>query len=303
MSQLIDFSKLPAPKIIEEIRFEEILADNKQYFLSLYPIEDQEKWAAILALESEPAVKILEALSYRETIWRQRLNEAAVANMLSHSTSSDLDNLAANFKVKRKLIQEARPEMDPPLGVIWESDNELRERSQSAFEGLSVAGPRAAYEFHALSAHALVADVSATSPSPAAVTVTVMSRQGSGEASKEVLEAVAKAVNAENVRPLGDRVTVQSAKIKEWALEANLFIYPGPEIEPILAAAKENAIAYATKQRRLGLDITISAIHAALHVEGVQRVEVNNPPQNIILDKTEAGFCTNIIINIGGTDE
>ncbi|MCS0770132.1 contractile injection system protein, VgrG/Pvc8 family [Escherichia coli] len=58
-----------------------------------------------------------------------------------------------------------------------ESDEALRLRVPAAFEGLSVAGPTAAYEFHARSADGRVADASATSPAPAEVVLTVLSRE------------------------------------------------------------------------------------------------------------------------------
>ncbi|VEA33816.1 baseplate assembly protein [Salmonella enterica subsp. enterica] len=56
--------------------------------------------------------------------------------------------------------------------------------------GLSVAGPTAAYEFHARSADGRVADASATSPAPAEVVLTVLSREGDGTAEKDLLDVV-----------------------------------------------------------------------------------------------------------------
>ena len=49
-----------------------------------------------------------------------------------------------------------------------------------------MAGPRSAYIFHALSAHPDVADVSVVSPQPANVTVTILSRNGQGEAEESL---------------------------------------------------------------------------------------------------------------------
>ncbi len=50
---------------------------------------------------------------------------------------------------------------------------------------MSVAGPSGAYEYHGRSADGRVADVKATSPSPACVTISVLSREGNGTASAE----------------------------------------------------------------------------------------------------------------------
>lgn len=91
---------------------------------------------------------------------------------------------------------------------------------------------------------------------------------------------------------LADRVTVQSAAIVEYQINATLYLYPGPESEPIRAAAVKKLEAYITAQHRLGRDIRLSAIYAALHVEGVQRVELAAPLADIVLNNTQASFCT-----------
>ncbi|ENC1616703.1 baseplate assembly protein, partial [Salmonella enterica subsp. enterica] len=41
----------------------------------------------------------------------------------------------------------------------------------------------------------------------------------------------------------------------------------------------------------------------ALHVEGVQRVELAAPVADIVLDNTQASFCTDYSLVIGGYDE
>ncbi|MGU6209541.1 baseplate J/gp47 family protein, partial [Escherichia coli] len=99
------------------------------------------------------------------------------------------------------------------------------------------------------------------------------------------------------------RVTVQSAAIVEYQINATLYLYPGPESEPIRAAAVKKLEAYITAQHRLGRDIRLSAIYAALHVEGVQRVELAAPLADIVLNNTQASFCTEYSVVTGGSDE
>ncbi|HHS7908430.1 TPA: baseplate assembly protein, partial [Yersinia enterocolitica] len=190
-----------------------------------------------------------------------------------------------------------------PIAAVMESDTDFRLRIPQAFEALSVAGPTGAYEAHARSADGRVADASALSPSPACVTVTVLARVGNGEASPELLDIVRAALNDDDVRPVADRVTVQSAAIVDYQIDAVLYIYPGPEAEPVHAAAQVRLETYINTQRRLGRDIRTSAIYAALHVEGVQRVELNAPTADVVLDKTQAAWCTRAVLTVGGTDE
>ncbi|STC70720.1 Baseplate assembly protein GpJ [Escherichia coli] len=114
---------------------------------------------------------------------------------------------------------------------------------------------------------------------------------------------VENALNSENVRPVADRLTVRSAEIIPYRVEATIFLYPGPEAEPVMAAAKASLQKYIASQTRLGRDIRRSAIFAALHVEGVQRVELASPLADVVLNKTQAASCTQWSVTNGGTDE
>ncbi|ENU5834699.1 baseplate assembly protein [Klebsiella pneumoniae] len=300
---VIDLSQLPAPEVIEVLDYETIFEERKATFISLYPEDEQEAIARTLSLESDPIVKILQENAYREVILRQRVNEAAQAGMVAYAIKNDLDQLAANNNVERLTITPADDSQIPPAAAEMESDSDLRQRIPAAFEGMSVAGPTGAYEFHAMSADGRVADSSAISPAPAEVIVAVLARQGDGTASEDLLQAVSLALNDEAVRPVGDRLTVVSADIVYYSVDAVLFVYPGPATEPILAAAKAQLATYINAQRRLGRDIRRSAIYAALHVQGVQRVELSQPLADVVLDKTQAAYCTDYNVIIGGSDE
>ncbi|URE95137.1 baseplate assembly protein [Enterobacter kobei] len=303
MSGTIDLSQLPPPVVVEPLDFETLFAQRKAAFIAMYPEDEQEEIARTLELESEPITMLLEENCYRELLLRQRVNEAARAVMLAYSTDSDLDNLAVNFNVERLTIQEEDDSVTPPIEAVMESDADLRTRTQQAFEGLSVAGPTAAYEFWGRSADGRVADISAVSPTPACVTISVLSREGDGTASDDLLSVVAAAMNDEEVRPVADRVTVQSAEIVPYQIDATLYIYPGPEAEPVRQASEQQLQAYIAAQNRLGRDIRLSAIYAALHVEGVQRVELAQPVADIVLSDYQASHCTEYTITVGGYDE
>ncbi|HGY3717799.1 TPA: baseplate assembly protein [Citrobacter gillenii] len=300
---IVDLSQLPAPQVVDMPDFETLFAERKAEFIALYPVDEQAAVTRTLALESEPVVKTLQENTYREILLRQRVNEAAQAVMVAYAMGSDLDQLAANNNVQRLVITPADMNAVPPVAAVMEPDSDLRQRIPAAMEGLSVAGPSAAYEFHARSADGRVADASAVSPSPANVTITVLSREGDGTAGADLIAAVNAALNDESVRPVADRVTVQSATIVNYIIEAKLYLYPGPEAEPIKSAAIARLQTYIKAQASLGRDIRKSAIYAALHVEGVQRVELTAPTADVVLDKSKAAYCTASTVEIGGTDE
>ena len=303
MSELVDLSKLDAPKVLEDLDFESLLVDRKTEFIALFPQDERTFWQARLSLESEPITKLLQEVVYLQLIERNRINNAAKATMLAYASGSDLDVIAANDNVKRQVIQEANNNVTPKIPEILEDDTSLRLRTQLAFEGLSVAGPRSAYIFHALSAHPDVADVSVVSPQPANVTVTILSRNGQGEADENLLNVVRAKLNDDDIRPIGDRVIVQSAVIQSYEIRAKLHLYRGPEYEPIKAAALKKLTAYTKEKHRLGRDISLSGIYAALHLEGVQRVELISPTADIVLPSSKSAYCTAINLEIVTSDD
>ena len=303
MSELVDLSKLDAPKVLEDLDFESLLADRKTEFIALFPQDERPFWHARLSLESEPITKLLQEVVYLQLMERNRINNAAKATMLAYASGSNLDVIAANYNVKRQVIQEANNNVTPKIPEILEDDTSLRLRTQLAFEGLSVAGPRSAYIFHALSAHPDVADVSVVSPQPANVTVTILSRNGQGEAEESLLNVVRAKLNDDDIRPIGDRVIVQSAVIQSYEIRAKLHLYRGPEYEPIKAAALKKLTAYTEEKHRLGRDISLSGIYAALHLEGVQRVELISPTADIVLPSSKSAYCTAINLEIVTSDD
>ncbi|ACT14212.1 MULTISPECIES: baseplate assembly protein [Pectobacterium] len=300
---MIDLSQLPAPAVVEELDYEAIYTERKAMLLSLYPEDQRAAVARTLTLESDPLVKLLQENAYRELLWRQRVNEAARAVMVAFAQGDDLDQLGANFSVSRLVITPADDSTLPPTPALMESDSDFRLRIQQSFEGLSVAGSVGAYQYHGRSADGRVADVSVVSPSPASVTVSVLSREGDGNASPELVAIVAAALNGEDVRPVADRVTVQSAVIVPYEIDATLYLYSGPEKEPVRAAAEQKLKTYISAQHRLGRDIRRSAIYAALHVEGVQRVELTTPADDIVLTDAQASYCSGYRLGVGGADE
>ncbi|EKT2303888.1 baseplate J/gp47 family protein [Salmonella enterica] len=295
----VDLSQLPQPAIIETLDFEVILAEVKELIIKAFPEDFRPAVTAALKLESEPLNIIAQVVSWREMLLRQRINDGAAACMLSHSVSTDLDNIAANMDTVRLVITPATDTTD----AVMESDTALRMRAQAAFDGLSVAGPTGAYEYFAKSASGNVADARAISPSPAVVVVSVLSTEGDGTATPELLNTVKDALSAEDRRPVGDRLTVQSAEIVSYNINAKLFFYPGPESEPIQNAARDALQAWIALQRKIGRDVARSAIMAALHVQGIQRIELTEPASDIVISNTQAARCVSVTLEKGGTDE
>lgn len=290
----VDLSRLPAPQIIGQVDYETIYAGNLAKLLEYFPDFDA-------TVESDPAVKLLELFSWRETVIRAEFNDRAKGNMLAYASGGDLDNLAAPFGVTRLLITPGDPTTDTP--DVMESDADFKRRILLAPEGYSVAGPEGAYIFHALTGAPAASDASATSPSPGDVVVTILARDGDGTAPQDLLDAVLAYLSDKTRRPLTDHVTVQSATIVPFAIEATVTTYAGPDSSLVLAQQQAQVEAYVAESFKLGRDVTRFSILAAMGCAGVQNVTLSSPAVDIVLDRTQAAHCTGITITYAGVGE
>lgn len=298
----VDLSQLPAPKLVEELSFEQIY----QEILNDLSTFDPDLLTAIQESgESDPAAKLLQVAAYREMVLRQRINTAGVANMLAYASGEDLDNLVAGepYSVQRLVIDPGNAEAIPPVDSILESDEELRRRAQLSPSRFSTAGPDEAYIFHALSADPQVLDASATSPEPVQAVVTILSRIGNGEVSATLLDAVRNYFATQPVRPMTDEVIVQGAEILEYEIVAELTLYDGPDQDVVIQTAQDRVESYRDQVHRLGMDVARSGIDGAAHCQGVQNVNLISPASNVVVSKTQAAYCTGITLIVVGRDE
>ena len=293
----IELEKLPSPLIVEALDYEQIFQLILAEFRSRHP-----DYSSIV--ESDPAYKLLEVAAYREMLLRQRVNDAARGVMLAYATGADLDNLAALLGVERLVLDAGDPNAIPqPIPPTYESDSRLRIRTQLALESFTTAGSVGSYIYHALTASGDVKDVDVFSPRPGEVVLTVLSALSDGSPTTLLMNTVYEACNEERVRPLTDFVSVAEPEIIEYPVIATLYFYQGPDSEVVKAEAEKALQAYVTDHHRLGHNITLSGIYAALHQPGVQRVDLSTPADNIEIDHNQAAFCTGISVSNGGVDE
>ncbi|MGF6591615.1 baseplate assembly protein [Pseudomonas sp. 2835] len=289
----VDLSALPAPQVLEDLDFEVLF----QADLATFRSHMGDSWDA--AVESDPVNKLLEVGAYRKLLNRARVNDAAKALLLAYAQGADLDQLAANVQLQRLVVQAPDASSVPPTPQVLEEDDALRERVQLVYEGLTTAGPRNSYILHARNASGLVADATAESPSPAQVVVTVLALEGDGSTTAALLETVRLKLNDDDVRPVGDRLTVQGAQILRYRIDAVVHMSGnGPEIEATLAECKRRLQAWINPRRRLGVEVARSGVDAQLHINGVSRVDLNNWT-DIRPTQAQAAWCEGITVTRG----
>ncbi|WDD95933.1 baseplate J/gp47 family protein [Burkholderia sp. FERM BP-3421] len=301
LSALIDLASLPRPDALEMLDFEALLAARKAALIALWPAEERADIAATLALESEPLARLLQENCYRELVWRQRVNDALRAVMLAYATGADLEQRAALFGVERLVVAPGDPAGQIP--AQYESDADLRRRIQLAPQGFSTAGPAAAYVSRALAVDGRLLDARSSRPRPGDVLVTLLARDGDGTAPPALLDAVARALSAEDQRPLNDTVQVASADIVRYRVRATVFTQSPVGAELLVRRARDNVRAHVDAMHRIGAKVATSALIGVIQAAGITRTDLSEPAVDLVTSTTAAPYCEGIEILDGGVDD
>jgi phage-related baseplate assembly protein len=312
-----DLSQLPKPSVVEPLDYETLFAERKTEFQALQPLifengqpvyraaelvqTDTETYWKVpvnadaglyyLDLESDPSTRHIQADVYRELLLRQRINEAALATMPAYATGADLDHIGLRYYRLLRLTVIPATATTP---AVMESDAAYRNRMMLSIEGLAKGGSTGWYIFHALSASGLVKDITAVSPAPYHMTLTVLSHDGDGTASPELLETVRHAVTGYYAFPQGDLVTVRSAEIVRYALNATVQLYRGASSTPVMTAITAALKKYREQSERIGHIVDEDGLLAALRQPTVYRALIQSPVLPLTLAAHQAAYCETV---------
>jgi len=298
----IDLTGVPVPDFVEAFSYSEIRAAAIAHLQQLQP--------DYLVLESDPAIKVIEAFCYREMLLRQRINDSLRANTITLAKGADLDTIGAFVNVAR---------------LEGEDESRFRARVQQGFSQIAAAGPRSAYRAHVMSVSSNIIDCGIHSPQAGQVVVTLLGFEDvdEGEATDEevdhgallfdqpkgkirilcrsgsdLLSMVRAKLNEDDIRPLTDQVIVRPVSVVNYDIKAQLVIYPGPDGNLVLSQAKERLYGYLRHVRRVGYDVTRSDIIAALTSGGVQNVILIDPRQDIVCSPSDTAVARNIDVEV-----
>ena len=285
---------LPTPTAIEVLDFEKILQDNINYALELLP-----NWQPV---ESDDYMILLESQSNKEVYFRAYIN-SLIKKMLPHySSGTDLDNFIFGFYAGITRLEN-------------EEDDAFLDRAILSVNRFSTAGPTEAYAYHTYKADSRVDDVKVINAiKPLSAYVPSLIGQGEagvltalGEimgdlatvevyiASKEtidesLIQKVQNTLNAEETRPLTDRLLVKAATIKEVLLNATLEVYDLNQTSTIENEINSNF----NRFFKIGEDLIYSELISSLHINGVYKVTINIDDDVVIANTEIAKLTVNL---------
>lgn len=271
----MNLSDLETPQIVEELSLCEILEQMRNKLVEVAP-----EFTAYL--ESDPLIKLMEVAAYRELLLRQRVNQAAKANLLAFATGSDLDNLAAFYGLERRED---------------ETDDELRTRAQAKIVGWSSAGSREAYKFHALNADPRVKEANADSPEPGLVRISILSKENNGVATKDLLETVNDYMQRDDIRMLTDTVKVVPCDLIDIDVRAKITLMSSTPVE-FLSTIKTSFREAFSKIAGLGVSISRSWIISNLFLDGVKDVQLLSPISDVAVSETECARLIDVELDL-----
>lgn len=189
-------------------------------------------------------------------------------------------------------------------GADEESDESYYNHMRESLESFSTAGPINGYIYWTKTVSSAVSDVAVSSPEACVVDVRVLLQDGT-EATEAVLKEIKEALNASDVRPLTDVVTVSVPDAKNFSVDTTFYIaQPNREsattIETAVRAAVDNYIAWQTS--KMGRDINPSQLIKMMMDAGAKRVVVRQPTFAEVKDNEVGKLTTKSVLN-GGLED
>lgn len=189
-------------------------------------------------------------------------------------------------------------------GAEKEDNESYYERMRDSMESFSTAGPINGYIYWTKTVSPAVLDVAVTSPEACYVDVRVILRDGQ-EATEAVLKEIEEALNASDIRPLTDIVTVSATETVDFSIDATFWIaQPNREsaaaIEREVRAAVDSFIIWQTS--KMGRDINPSYLTKLMMDAGAKRVEVRQPTFQSVADIAVGKLKSKSVLN-GGLED
>ena len=158
-------------------------------------------------------------------------------------------------------------------------DDAFYEILRASLDGMSTAGARGNYIYHAKAVSSEITDVVVNSPAPGEVRLYILTADGE-KASETLKQSVYEACNADSVRPLTDYVVVGDPEEVEYDISLTYYVpskltQSSADLEAAVQTALEEYKLW--QAGKLGRDINPSKLISLLMSTGIKRVDLRSP--------------------------
>jgi len=268
-----DIERLPATTAVAKFRFYISAAQNQSVII---PKGTRITFDGEITFETEEVLEIKAGETYGEVNGKCQ-TAGLVGNELAPGQVKEIVDIYDYFLKVENVTKTAG-------GAEEEDDASYYERMRESMESFSTAGPINGYIYHTKTVSTAIADVAATSPEAGVVDIRVL-LQGGEQPTQAVLEEVEAALNASDVRPLTDIVTVSMPEEDPFEIDLTYYINRNSQastsiIDRDARAAVEDYIKWQTG--KMGRDINPSYLTQLIMAAGVKRVEVRKPTFQVV---------------------
>ena len=253
MTTAIDLSRLQRPEVPGlRLTLDAAHAEILQW------LETVHGWT-VTESAADPAYRLTRLVAGREVLLRQAVSDAMAQTSLAYADGDNLDGIGATYYTLARLEGE--------------TDDAYRQRLAGAFERYAVGLSGPWYESVARGVPG-VTDARVTSPTPGAVTISVLAdetlttdtgeaRYPNGIPDPALLDGVTAVVTAPETRQQTDRVTVSAATRVPYDVTVTLTLFAEPDSALVHEAATARLVALAGRAARLGGAISTVLISGA----------------------------------------
>ena len=268
-----DIERLPATPAVAKFRFYISAAQNQSVII---PKGTRITFDGEITFETTEELEIKAGETYGEVNGKCQ-TAGLVGNNLAPGQVKEIVDIY-DFYLKAENVTKTEG------GAEQEEDDSYYERMRESMESFSTAGPVNGYIYHTKSVSTAIADVAATSPEAGVVDIRVL-LQGGEQPTQAVLEEIEAALNASDVRPLTDIVTVSMPEEDPFEIDLTYYINRNSQastsiIDREARAAVEDYITWQTG--KMGRDINPSYLTQLIMAAGVKRVEVRKPTFQVV---------------------
>ena len=288
------FPNLPEPDILDKSTYEAIFARKLADFKANFP-----EYANIQ--EGDPIYALLQGSAADELNIRQRVNNAYRQTVIIFASGANLDHLAYNIGLTRRIKTAAVFDDDGVLVTpeVKEDDRSLRQRYILAWHALAV-GSVGWYKTQALESSVDVKDAYPKNTADGEVTITIQSEDtGGGVPDKALLTEVETYLNARNRRTLCDTLVIQAISLVSYTITASITVEPGLDSTTVLAQVQDAADQFALDNEVINRDIPLSRFYAVLSPVGVTGVTLTSPSADVTTTDEQVPHATSIKITLG----